>query len=245
MPGALLLAPLSPPFAAAAELLPAIAVTANDAAALVRELLPPEQAELALRSPLLQANLAPFCDQTQRQLELLQLARPAKRLCRAVVVGLDGVGKTSILTALRTGRVASNSLLQTPAEDVASTQGCNKSALYRNDVSGRWTPESGDHASFGLELLDVGGGSGERQHWPQLAVRSTAILAVVDGRETGTPHRAPTSTPDWQTPGRSATATHTCEPHLGQTRRGGRRSRRRWRSCAVAPSCPRHRWCCW
>ena len=121
---------------------------------------------------------------TQRQLELLQLARPAKRLCRAVVVGLDGVGKTSILTALRTGRVAPNSLLQTPAEDVAPTQGCNKSALYRDDVSGRWTPESGDHASFGLELLDVGGGSGERQHWPQLAVGSTAILAVVDGRET-------------------------------------------------------------
>ena len=187
VPGALLLSPLSPlspPFATAAELLPAIAVTANDAAALVRELLPPEQAELALRSPLLQANLAPFCDQTQRQLELLQLARPAKRLCRAVVVGLDGVGKTSILTALRTGRAAPNSLLQTPAEDVAPTQGCNKSALYRDDVSGRWTPESGDHASFGLELLDVGGGTGERQHWPQLAAGSTAILAVVDGRET-------------------------------------------------------------
>eukprot|EP00964_Phaeocystis_antarctica_P125904 scaffold89590_cov42-Phaeocystis_antarctica.AAC.1 len=34
MPGALLLSPLSPPFAGAAELLPAIAVTANDAAAL-------------------------------------------------------------------------------------------------------------------------------------------------------------------------------------------------------------------
>ena len=187
VPGALLLSPLSPlspPFATAAELLPAIAVTANDAAALVRELLPPEQAELALRSPLLQANLAPFCDQTQRQLELLQLARPAKRLCRAVVVGLDGVGKTSILTALRTGRAAPNSLLQIQAEDVAPTQGCNKSALYRDDVSGRWTPESGDHASFGLELLNVGGGSGERQHWPQLAVGSTAILAVVDGRET-------------------------------------------------------------
>ena len=43
IPGALLLSPLSPPFAAAAELLPAAAVTASDAAA--AGLLPPEQAE--------------------------------------------------------------------------------------------------------------------------------------------------------------------------------------------------------
>jgi hypothetical protein len=142
---------------------------------------------------------------TARQLELLQLARPAKRTQRAIVVGLDGVGKTSILAALRTGRAA---------EGVALTQGCNKCALvchawleprtsrrvqrryrpathtceprgqHRDDVSGRWTPESGDHASFCLELLDVGGGSGARTYWPQLAARSTAILAVVDGRET-------------------------------------------------------------
>ena len=85
------------------------AVTANDAAA--AGLLPLEQAEA-----MSQKGVAP----TARQLELLQLARPAKRTCRAIVVGLDGVGKTSILAALRTGRTA---------EGVAPTQGCNKSAL--------------------------------------------------------------------------------------------------------------------
>ena len=138
-------------------------VTANDAAA--AGLLPPEQAEA-----MSQKGVAP----TQRQLELLALAKPGKRTCRAVVVGLDGAGKTSILVALRTGRAA---------ESVAPTQGCNKSALYRDDVSGQWTPESGDHASFGLELLDLGGGAAQRVYWPQLAAGSTAILAVVDGRE--------------------------------------------------------------
>ena len=137
------------------------AVTANDAAA--AGLLPLEQAEA-----MSQKGVAP----TARQLELLQLARPAKRTCRAIVVGLDGVGKTSILAALRTGRVA---------EGVAPTQGCNKSALHRDDVSGRWTPESGDHASFGLELLDVGGGSGARTYWPQVLLPYSAILLLAAG----------------------------------------------------------------
>ena len=128
-------------------------------------LLPPAQAEA-----MSQKGLSP----TKRQIELLQLARPEKRTCRAVVVGLDGAGKTSILGALRTSRAA---------EGVAPTQGCNKSALYRDDVSGRWTPEAGDHASFGLELLDLGGGAALRAYWPQLAAGSHAIIAVVDGRE--------------------------------------------------------------
>ena len=87
------------------------------------------------------------------------------------------MGKTSILAVLRSGRAAEG----VAPTHVTPTHGCNKCALHRDDVSGRWTPESGDHASFALELLDVGGGAGARVYWPQLAVRSTAILAVVDG----------------------------------------------------------------
>ena len=64
---------------------------------------------------------------------------------------------------------------------MAPTQGCNKSALHRDDVSGRWTPESGDHASFGLELLDVGGGSGARTYWPQVLLPYSAILLLAAG----------------------------------------------------------------
>ena len=131
----------------------------------VAALLPQQQAEA-----MAQKGVAP----SQRQVEQLLAAAPQKKTCRAVVVGLDGAGKTSVIGALRTGRAA---------DHVPPTQGCNKSALYRDDVSGRWTPEAGDHSSFGMELLDLGGAAPLRQFWPQLAQNCHAIFAVVDGTD--------------------------------------------------------------
>ena len=116
------------------------------------------------------------------QLELLERAQLEQRTARAVVVGLEAVGKSTVVTALLQATTSPLDLnMMQPA--YTPTVGCNKRCLYRDAVSGQWTPEAGHHAPFALELLDIGGGATLRPFWAQLARDADAIIVVVDGRE--------------------------------------------------------------
>ncbi|KAL1528521.1 hypothetical protein AB1Y20_009864 [Prymnesium parvum] len=95
---------------------------------------------------------------------------------RVAIVGLDGVGKSSILMSLQGRRVLSGAT--TP------TNGCNQMCLYRLD-SGTWTTRNPtDQCHFALEVLDLGGSDSMRPYWKKVCEGVDALIAVVDVTET-------------------------------------------------------------
>lgn len=94
---------------------------------------------------------------------------------RAAMVGLDGSGKSAIVSALQGHQVIEGS--------TSPTQGCHKCVLYRHD-NGAWGPQlQAQHCRFSLELLDLGGSDAMRQFWRPICRRVDALVTVVDVTE--------------------------------------------------------------
>lgn len=84
-------------------------------------------------------------------------AKPSVKAKQALVLGLDGAGKTSLLHCFATG---------TLEQDVTPTQGFNAVSINREDLQ--------------IEFLEIGGTENLRAYWKRYMPKALLLVFVVD-----------------------------------------------------------------
>lgn len=89
-------------------------------------------------------------------------AKPSVKAKQALVLGLDGAGKTSLLHCFATG---------TLEQDVSPTQGFNAVSINREDLQ--------------IEFLEIGGTENLRAYWKRYMPKALLLVFVVDSSKPG------------------------------------------------------------